>query len=303
MEEEKQVTETTQEQPSGDNLLDVLDDFNQASAGPDPSAPVEAQEQPQEGSQETTEEPAVQENAEEGKATDWLIEGKFTDDDDGKQKLAKSYKEMQSLRDKDRNEYQKSVQGMARDAQIGAAIRQNPKMAQAALNAAKAPQQDPYKAPAKPASYDILEEQIEGTDSHKWRQAQDAYLIRMGQAAGISEVNKLRQEINNEKQIDAKIHELKALGLKTDEEIMEYANFLQEMQGASDDKLVNAWRQIKGQPNQQAENVQTQEETPAVPAGRTSAAAVSGSTPPAPTTEAKEVDEFWGGIMNHSQKQ
>tara|TARA_R110000824_G_scaffold70768_3_gene181516 strand:- start:19521 stop:20444 length:924 start_codon:yes stop_codon:yes gene_type:complete len=302
-EEQNEVTQETE--ASEDNFLDVLDEFNEetspelvqeSSPEEDPQLPEEPVEQASSDSQEAQEE------------SEWLIEGKFKKDNGGAENLAKSYRELQSKYDKDKNQYSQSVQQMQQKAQIVDALSKDPAKLQAVQNALKQQQAvsriDYSKPPPKPANYDILDESIDGTDSSRWRGANDAWLVLRGQMAAKQEVGQLRQELNNDRARNAKLSEFQSYGMQEDD-IIEYSDFIQKAKNADDATLVALWQHLKStlpgeNSNENTGNVQ-QAPPKKSPKRTTSAASVSGgSNPPAKKGAEKETDDFWDGIMSFS---
>jgi len=301
--------EVTQEtEVSEDNFLDVLDEFNQetspelveesSSEGEDPQLPEEPVEQAKSDSQEEAQE-----------ESEWLIEGKFKKDNSGAESLAKSYRELQSKYDKDKNEFSQNTQEMQKKAQIVDALSKDPAKLQAVQNALKqqqtANQIDYSKPPPKPKNYDILDESIDGTDSSKWRKANDAWLVLRGQMAAKQEVGQLRQELNQDRARQAKIAEFQSYGMK-ENDIVEYSDFIQKARQADDATLVALWQHLKKTlPGENSNDNNTGNEQPAQtqakPKKAPSAAAVSGgANPPAKKGQEKELDDFWDGIMSFS---
>mgnify|MGYP003643202334 CR=1 FL=1 len=302
-EEQNEVTQETE--VSEDNFLDVLDEFNEetspelvqeSSPEEDPQLPEEPVEQASSDSQEAKEE------------SEWLIEGKFKKDNGGAENLAKSYRELQSKYDKDKNEYSQNTQEMQKKAQIIDALSKDPAKLQAVQNALKQQQAvnqiDYSKPPPKPVNYDILDESIDGTDSSKWRAANDAWLVLRGQMAAKQEVGQLRHELNQDRARNAKLSEFQSYGMQEDD-IIEYSDFIQKAKNADDATLVALWQHLKStlpgeNSNENTGNVQ-QAPPKKSPKRTTSAASVSGgSNPPAKKGAEKETDDFWDGIMSFS---
>ena len=100
------------EEMSEDNLMAELDEFNEGSspeasesgeqaetAPPDDKKAEEVQES------QSDEKVDKEEPEKESEIEQWLIENKFKNDEEGVQKLADAYKQLQSKSDKDRNEW------------------------------------------------------------------------------------------------------------------------------------------------------------------------------------------------------
>ena len=150
--------------------------------------------------------------------------------------------------------------------------------------------------PKKPEDYDILDESIDDTSSAKWRAEYDNWLITQGQKAAKEELNAYKAELDAAKQQAQEVAELKKKGL-SDEEIPDYYNFVTSDANLTTENLVKIYRYLKVDEG----NTDSSTTQQPVPTKRTSAAAATGSTPPAKSNEKKEVEQFWDGIMKFNR--
>ena len=292
--EQAQVTE----QPAGDNrggdfMMDTLNEFNK---GPQEGSPDENQaggEVPVEESAEA--QPQITPQQKEG----WLIENKFRDDEEGRSKLAESYRSLQGEKDKLSNEYREKEEKYKQLDQLDSFLRANPDVV-ADLRGNIEEKTSQEKAPVKPDDYDPYEESIEGSESYKYRQAYDKYLVQQGANEARKELDGFRQEMQAKEAVEAEQQVLHNLGLN-ESEIQEYRDFINDPNVVTPENLVNIWRIMSKQRN--TENTapgnapQTQSEGSS---GRTSLASVSGVTPSPLKSSTKEVNEFMDGIMQFS---
>jgi len=278
MEDQKQ-----QEQMSEDNLMEELDSFNNGSSPEEPQ--VEAEAQPE----------SVEEKAEESQETEieqWLIENKFKNDEEGIQKLSEAYKSLQSKSDKDRNEFANKEEKYEKLQQLDNFLATNPDVAQTIVAEVQSKRENMNRPPVKPDDYDILDESVDNSSSAKWRADYDQWLIGQGSSQAISEVNKLKAELSEAQAFDAETAHLQKMGL-SDTEIVEYRQFMTDPNNVSQENLVNIWRQLSQQPKGNPVKPKNKQNSPA---------SVTGNTPPAIQPEEKFVDDFWSGIMAHSNK-
>ena len=275
MAEEK--TDVVEEQ---DNLVDVLNDFN-AGKAPEQDASEETQEQAQERKE----------------AVEYLIDNKFEDTPEGRAKLAKSYTELQSKTDKEKAQFNQKFQHYDRLDKLDTYLKENPeavKLLQTKINQEKEQLKGP---PAKPEGYDILDESIEGSESALWREEYNTWLIDQGRQAAAEEVNKYKQDIARQQMVQKDDQELTDLGL-SDSDKKSFRKFLSDPGNLNNQTLVQIWKFLNGDggimpsggSNATRKNLQT------------SAAAVSGNTPAAVTPQSEELDKFWDGIMNTTNR-
>ena len=215
MSKEEAKTEKTLEtkESASDNLLNDLASFNQGS--------VESEEAV-EANEEVKEETAVEQEESEK----WIIENKFADTEEGREKLANAYKELQSKSDKDRNQFQSKMKEYEQFEQLDEILTNNPSVVEAMQNELKR-LANKGDSPEKPEDYDILDETVEGTSSYKWRQDYDKHLVEMGKSAAKAEVDNLRAEMQQKEATQKRVAKLTSMGLSGDE-IKEYYSFMTE---------------------------------------------------------------------------
>ena len=274
-----------------DNLLAELDEFNSGSS-PEPEVEEPQEEevletQPDENND--NEEPNEQSQVEQ-----WLIENKFANDEEGVQKLADAYKQLQSKSDKDRNEWANEKSKYEKLAQLDEFLSNNPDVVQKLTESVQEKQKDMNAPPVKPDDYDILDESIENSSSAKWRAEHDKWLISQGATQAMLEVEKLKSELSQSQAFDAETIELQKMGL-SDTDIVEYRQFMADPNNVSQENLVEIWKTLSNKGNNSKPEVTQQ--APKVKNKHNSAASVSGNAPQAIEPEEKAVDDFWKGIM------
>ena len=283
---EEAKTQETQEtkKSTGDNLMNDLKSFNEGST---------ESEQAVEANEESKEEVKTEESQDK-----WLIENKFSNDEEGVKNLANAYKELQSKSDKDRNEYKSKMKGYEQFEQLDEILSNNPSVVEAMQNELKRLSKK-ENMPEKPEDYDILDETVEGTSSYGWRQDYDKYLVNMGRDAAKEEVNTLREEMKRKETTQKRVAKLSNMGLNR-EEIKEYYSFMTDKQNLTDENLVPIWQHLSGKKNF---TTSSQNEPQVIPEPkRVSAAAVEGKAPAAKPDSEKAKDEFWAGIMKSARK-
>ena len=285
--DQKQQEETKSEDNL--NMIDVLDDFNQGS-----SEETQAEEaQPEESNVETQPEEAIDNTKED---VQWLIDNKFKNDDEGRENLAKSYRELQSKYDKDSNRSKEDQEKFDRLEKLDGFLQENPEVVKTMKEKVDTIAKAESGPPKKPEDYDILDESIDDTSSATWRGEYDNWLITQGQKAAKEELNAYRAELDAAKQQAKEVAELKKMGL-SDEEIPDYYNFVTADANLTTENLVKIYRYLKVD-DSNTDSGTTQQP---VPTKRTSAAAATGSTPPAKNSDKKEVEQFWDGIMKFNR--
>lgn len=284
--QKQQVEETSEDNL---NVVDVLNDFNSAEGSLE--EPQEEEAQLEESNVE-----AKEENTTDTKS--WLIENKFEDTDEGRANLAKSYRELQSKIDKDKDGLNKKAEDVERLEKLDVLLRENPSVVQAMKDALNKEQEKSDGPPKKPDSYDILDEGIEGTESHSWRQEHDEWLITQGRKQAVKEVDNFKQEIALKEAQMKELAELQSMGM-SDEEIVDYKEFISSDQNLTNETLVQVYRFLKGNRNEINKEKTAEQQ---VSAKRTTAAATTGSAPPTKKSADKEKDEFFEGLMKFSRQ-
>ena len=285
--------EKTTKTPKGDNLVDVLNDFNTGEGSQSKTDGDGSEEEKMVDNTEVEE----SKSEEKGESKSWLIDNKFSNDEEGAKKLATAYKELQSLRDKENASPDK--ERFKKFKQLDKIIKQNPSVANAMQDELERLANNQNSAPEKPEDYDILDEGIEGTESYKWRAAYDKYLVDMGRNAAKEEVDALRHEMAQKQAAQARILKLREKGL-SDDDIKDYHMFMTDKKNLNDDTLVDVWKILTGKKDMATSNQETTISN-AEPK-RVTAAAVTGSAPEQAKPETKAKEEFWNGIMKSARK-
>ena len=271
------------------NMIDVLDDFNQGSS----EEPVEQEVQTEDSNVETQPEEKVETTEENVK---WLIDNKFKDDEEGKENLAKSYRELQSKHDKDNSKNKDESEKFERLEKLDMFLKDNPEVVKTMKSKVDDIAKTESGPPKKPGDYDILDESIEGTPSSIWRAEHDNWLVTQGKKAAKEELDAYKAELEGAKQQANEVAELKKMGL-SDEEIPEYYNFVTSDANLTTENLVKIYRYLKVD----EDNTSSGKTQQPVPTKRTSAVAATGSTPSAKSNDKKEVEAFWDGIMKFNR--
>ena len=276
---------TNQETTDNPEVVDVLGDLNEFNV----KGSEESQEEVNEESLQETEQTQEEKVAE---ARKWLIENKFEDTEEGREKLAKSYRELQSKHDKE-----KPGEEVEKLKKLDAFLKENPNVVNAMKSEIDKMQNNLDGPPEKPEDYDSYDEDTPGTTSYEWRQDYNQYLIDQGRNAAKSEVDTLRQEMNIERQQKDRMLKLKSMGM-SDDEIKEYDDFMSDDKRVTEENLVEVFRFLKAKESGETVNP---ESTQPAQQKRTSAAAVSGATPPQGKSKEKEKDDFFKGLMKFSR--
>ena len=271
------------------NMIDVLDDFNQGSS----EEPVEQEVQTEDSNVETQPEEKVETTEENVK---WLIDNKFKDDEEGKENLAKSYRELQSKHDKDNSKNKDESEKFERLEKLDMFLKDNPEVVKTMKSKVDDIAKTESGPPKKPGDYDILDESIEGTPSSIWRAEHDNWLVTQGKKAAKEELDAYKAELEGAKQQANEVAELKKMGL-SDEEIPEYYNFVTSDANLTTENVVKIYRYLKVD----EDNTSSGKTQQPVPTKRTSAVAATGSTPSAKSNDKKEVEAFWDGIMKFNR--
>ena len=276
---------TNQETTDNPEVVDVLGDLNEFNV----KGSEESQEEVNEESLQETEQTQEEKVAE---ARKWLIENKFEDTEEGREKLAKSYRELQSKHDKE-----KPGEEVEKLKKLDAFLKENPNVVNAMKGEIDKMQNNLDGPPEKPEDYDSYDEDTPGTTSYEWRQDYNQYLIDQGRNAAKSEVDTLRQEMNIERQQKDRMLKLKSMGM-SDDEIKEYDDFMSDDKRVTEENLVEVFRFLKAKESGETVNPEL---TQPAQQKRTSAAAVSGTTPPQGKSQEKEKDDFFKGLMKFSR--
>ena len=291
----EQAQESTQpagDNPTGDFMMDTLNEFNK---GTDDGSPDEDQAESGNTVEDSAEaQPQMSPQEKEG----WLIENKFRDDAEGRDKLANSYRSLQGEKDKLSNEYGEKEEKYRQLDQLDTFLRANPEVVEN-LRGNIEEKVNQSKAPVKPDDYDPYEESIEGSESYKYRQAYDKYLVMQGANEARKELDGFRHEMQAKEAVEAEQQVLQNLGLN-DSDIQEYRDFINDPNVVTPENLVNIWRMMSQQKTEKTATGNTQKTQSEGSPGRTSLASVSGVTPSPLKSSTKEVNEFMDDIMQFS---
>ena len=289
-------TKEVLEEQGGDNpLMSALDEFN--ARGTEEGSPV--------GEAETlsTAQPLPEEQESESaikSVENWLIDNKFKDDDDGKQALAKAYRELQSKGDKDRNITSAEMEKLEKLKKLDGFLKENPGAVKALRGYVDKQEQAEAGPPPKPEDYSMLDEENEESLSAKWRAEYDQWLINQGAQKAIGYVDNLKAQIQANREAEAQRDKLVKIGLSK-EQIDDFYKFMKEPKNVTAEHMVEVWKNSRGLVTQGSSD-KVPKEAPTTPKQNiVSGASVTGSNPVA-TTEEKQVEQFWDGIMKHSNK-
>ena len=291
--EQAQITDIVGgDNPKGDFMLDTLNEFNKGV----PQGSPDENQTDGEVSEEKSANSEVQMT--EAEARTWLIENKFPDNEEGRSKLAESYKKLQSEKDKISNDYQTKEEKYKQLDSLDTFLKDNPEVVSKMRNEIQKVS-NATVAPEKPEDYDPYEENVPGSTSQQWRELQDQYLITMGSEGAKQELNKFRQELQAEKATQAEIDTLNNLGLNN-EEIQEYRDFINDPNVVTPENLVNIWRYMSGKRNNETASTNPKNSNLQGSSGRTSIASVSGVTPSPKKSSDKQKEDFFDGLMQFS---
>ena len=291
--EQAQVTEPTAgDNPTGDFMVDTLNEFNK---GISKSSPDEDQV---DGDVSVEESAGSQRQMTAQEQENWLIDNKFRDDPEGRDKLAESYKQLQSEKDRITNELGDRDGRYKQLDQLDTFLHENPEIVSKLRDEISSVSQG-TKPPDKPEDYDPYEENIEDSSSQKYRQAYDQYLVRLGAEEARKELAGFRQEMSAKEAVRAEEKVLQNLGL-SNTDIQEYRDFINDPKIVTPENLVNIWRHMSEQRKEKTVPDELSNTQSSGSGGRTSLASVSGVTPSPLNSSDKETNEFMDGIMQFS---
>lgn len=300
---EVQKTETGSENQN--NIMDELNKFNtpQAEVG---SEEVESKEAETKETSQPEEQSEVEESPKENsKPTEWLIENKFRNDEDGRMKLAESYKNMQSMKDKAESTLKSQEDEYKSLRQLDQFLKENPQVVDTLQKEVEQSQKKVNEAPAKPDDYDILDEQIENSSSQKWRQEYDQWLIKQGAAQAMQYVDDVRQKDAQTAALQAEVTQLKSMGM-TDDEIQSFYGWVENPENVTLENKVKVYEILNGKVSKESNNVETETTTSSNKdikemSKNVSAAAIDGKAPAPKTTFEKEQENWVSSIMQFSK--
>jgi hypothetical protein len=302
---DKEVQKT--EESGSDNQKDVMDslkEFNNPSA--EGSEEMEAKEAETKAKPQPEEKSDVKESPKETEESNvnWLIENKFRNDDEGRQKLADSYKNMQSMKDKAEKTLKSQEVEYDRLKQLDQFLQENPNVVNTLKSEVKKVAKTEDSPPVKPEDYDILDEQIDGSSSQEWRGQHDKWLIKQGAAQAMQYVDDIRQKDANTQALQSEVNELKSLGM-SDDEINSYYGWMDSPENVTTENKVKIYRILNGQVSQESIGAEAQSNSSDTDikemSKNVSAGAVEGKAPATKTSFEKEQDNWVSSIMQFSK--
>lgn len=302
---DKEVQKT--EESGSDNQKDVMDslkEFNNPSA--EGSEEMEAKEAENKAKPQPEEKSDVEESPKETEESkvNWLIENKFRNDDEGRQKLADSYKNMQSMKDKAEKTLKSQEGEYDRLKQLDQFLQENPNVVNTLKSEVKKVAKTEDSPPVKPEDYDILDEQIDGSSSQEWRGQHDKWLIKQGAAQAMQYVDDIRQKDANTQALQSEVNELKSLGM-SDDEINSYYGWMDSPENVTTENKVKIYRILNGQVSQESIGAEAQSNSSDTDikemSKNVSAGAVEGKAPATKTSFEKEQDNWVSSIMQFSK--
>ncbi len=244
---DKKVQKT--EESSTDNKNDVMDALNDFNAPPnqESSEEMKVEEAETKTESQTDEKSKVEESPiESDKAeANWLIENKFRDTEEGRQKLAESYKNMQSLKDKAEGSLKNQESEYERLKQLDQFLKENPKVVDTLQKEVQNTSKKANSAPEKPEDYDILDEQIDGSNSQKWRKDHDEWLIKQGASQAMQYVDDIRQKDAETQAFQAEVNQLKNMGMQ-DDEIQSFYGWMDNPDNVTIENKVKVYKILNG---------------------------------------------------------
>lgn len=284
-----------------DNLMSALNNFNAGVTGSQETE-VEVEEPTTEESAQLSEEEITEQEEAVEEVRKWLIDNKFEDSEEGRQKLADAYKNIQSAKDKAEGELREKSSKYEKLDKLDEWLKSNPKIVEMLQNEAE--KQEADGPPEKPEDYDLMEESVEGSASNLWRKEYDEWLIEQGAKKAMQQFETVRQKENAVKAQEAEINELKSLGM-TDDEIKSFYGFMQSPDNVTTSNMVKVWKVLSGKEKENAETSsdnKTKDSKKVLEMEKVqSGASVEGKPTPAKKPQDKELDDFMKGIMQFSK--
>ena len=284
-----------------DNLMSALNNFNAGVTGSQETE-VEVEEPTTEESAQLSEEEITEQEEAVEEVRKWLIDNKFEDSEEGRQKLADAYKNIQSAKDKAEGELREKSSKYEKLDKLDEWLKSNPKIVEMLQNEAE--KQEANGPPEKPEDYDLMEESVEGSASNLWRKEYDEWLIEQGAKKAMQQFETVRQKENAVKAQEAEINELKSLGM-TDDEIKSFYGFMQSPDNVTTSNMVKVWKVLSGKEKENAETSsgnKTKDSKKVLEMEKVqSGASVEGKPTPAKKPQDKELDDFMKGIMQFSK--
>ena len=302
---DKEVQQT--KESGSDNQNNVMEELNKFNSPSDVqgSEEMESKETEPENTSQPEEQSKVEENPKEEAETNWLIENKFRDDEDGRAKLAESYKNMQSLKDKAEGTLKSQESEYERLKQLDQFLKDNPTVVDTLQKEVQQTSKKVDSAPEKPEDYDILDEQVDGSTSQKWRKEHDEWLIKQGASQAMQYVDDIRQKDAQTQALQAEVNQLKSMGMQ-DDEIQSFYGWMENPDNVTIENKVKVYQILNGKVSKVSNDAETENK----PSSGTeikemsknvSAGAVEGKAPAAKTTFEKEQDNWVSSIMQFSK--
>tara|TARA_R110000782_G_scaffold161513_1_gene253471 strand:- start:2714 stop:3610 length:897 start_codon:yes stop_codon:yes gene_type:complete len=293
---------TSTQETKDDNLMGMLNTFNEE---PSSSEEVNVENEIESETKETIElsEQEITQKEEEAvqDVKKWLIDNKFEDTEEGRDKLADAYKNIQSAKDKAEGELREKSSKYEKLEVIDSWLQKNPHIVEKLQK--EADKQEVVGPPQKPEDYEILEEASESSSSQVWRQEYDQWLIDQGAQKAMKQFEGVRQQESQVKARQAEINELKSLGM-TEEEIQSYYGFMKSPENVTTSNMVKVWKVL----NKKQESVNTPSEKEKASQSKVlemekvqSGASVEGKPTPVKKPAEKELDDFMKGILQFSK--
>jgi len=234
---------------------------------------------------------------------EWLIDNKFKDTEEGREKLADSYKSLQGEYDKLKNSPEED--GRAKEAIAFAEWVANNDEAREAINAISNKESNPELE--VPEDFDPLEMYTEGTSSNEWwKSSQDAERSKLRQEITTQvsgEFDKRDNKVKEQEEATSMMRYLSEEQNLSEPEIADYLEFVANEDSYSPDNLVQLFRMSKGdtvQPkNNKLVNPESQTQRPKDIPQNVNAAVSTGVNPPA---ETNPVDSLMDSLMSNSKR-
>ena len=282
------------------DLTEELVAFNKGEVDESPESEESGVDMAESDNEEVAE---ITEEVSQESVEQWLIDSKFKDDDEGKHKLADSYRNLQSEYDKLKNA--PPVTDDAKEAIEFATWVANNEEAREALNTiANKTVDNPVEVPE---DFDQLEMYTPGTTSNDWWiavQSKERERIRSEVVADVrGEFEKRDNVVKEETEAKAMYKHLADDQGLSATEIDEYMDFIGKEESYKTDNLVKLFKMSKGdttQPKPKTKRSESQAPQPKVVPPVTGAAVFGGGNPPATPTEA--VDQLMESLMGNSKR-
>ena len=292
---------TSTQETKDDNLMGMLNTFNEPSSSEEVNVENEIESETEEAIELSEEEITQKEEEAVEEVKKWLIDNKFEDTEEGRDKLADAYKNIQSAKDKAEGELREKSSKYEKLEVIDSWLQKNPHIVEKLQEEAN--KQEAGGPPQKPEDYEILEEASDGSSSQVWRQEYDQWLIDQGAQKAMKQFEGVRQQESQVKARQAEINELKSLGM-TEEEIQSYYGFMKSPENVTTSNMVKVWKVLNGK--EESVNPPSEKEK----AGQSkvlemekvqSGASVEGKPTPVKKPAEKELDDFMKGILQFSK--